>query len=245
MPALGLTGYQDWQRTSQVDTPALAHVVSGAMPLSTTLPAAGTYDVSRFANTSFYIQPNNCAAMLMTMTWFLDPAGTVLVGARQFVIPRTDTAIADPTALEVPNVGPYLKVSVKDITNIIGWGLDMVVWATNRQTAGASTPIRPQLAGNGTVVNIAGGSSIDVVIPGLWQGEAAVNLDTGGGGAGAYNLLAQNTLNGTMIVGSASFTNFYTQILAIPLLPLTLRLFNQSAGLQQWHYALTPGVGAT
>lgn len=244
MPVVpGLTGYQDWQRTSQVDTPALV-TFNGAVAGVQSFPVGGgTFDVSRFACTALYLEPSATNGALVTLIWFLDPAGSVEIGARQVVVPGTDTVVFDPTSLIIPNRGPYLQIGMQDVKHIATWGMKMTAWATNRTSLAISQPIRPTLVGIPTPLAVPALSSVDRPVPSLYQGEATISINNGGGGATAYILFSLDTLGFQVPVASATFTNSITETIAVPLAPNTLRLTNQTGAAQGITYALTQGVG--
>lgn len=101
-------GYADWQRIGNYDS---------GVEWSATYTNTGVTEVSPVIDMSRYAYLGGkvgCTlnTVLVTFLWYADAAATVLVGGRQFVL---SAGIANPAQLRIPNLGPFVQVTLAPI----------------------------------------------------------------------------------------------------------------------------------
>lgn len=129
-------GYSDYQRTSNYDSGVLFSGNSG----SSVFPiGSGILDVSRYAYVGAWV---SCTAgtVLVSISWFLDAAGSIPLGSQQFV---ADSHITNPLTSRLVNLGPFCDVSISQVVG--GSSVSMVMIGSNRDYPIAITPVNPVL----------------------------------------------------------------------------------------------------
>lgn len=236
----GLTGYQDWQRTSQVDTPAFLND-SAAYSGVKLFPAAGTYDVQRFASLGLYIGPTT-ADITVTLNWYLDPAGTILVAFRTFVVPIGNNAPFAPTRLVITNRAPFVNIQVVPTVGVGAWGWLTRVWGTNRVLDSESRPTTSYLLQNSGVL-VGATSSVVLPITEAYAGGAQLMVDPQNGLDFYWYLQHTLPTGGVSNFGARHFTQFAYDQIVLPLGKNFLVLQNPQTGPVSMVVAMTPTLG--
>ena len=117
-------GYTDWQRVENWDTGQLwSYSFTNQLPG----PQSPIIDVSRIAYIAGYVEAtlNDC---VLSPVWYLDAAGATMVAMRNIGL---SASIVHPAQLRIPNLGPYLQVSINP-AGAANASSDGVFFGTNR-----------------------------------------------------------------------------------------------------------------
>jgi hypothetical protein len=164
-------GYADWQRVSNFDSDLLYQVENKVVAVQDSTPL---YDVSRYAYLGGYIREFS-SYPTVTVNWFADPAGTILVGTKAFAI---SASIPDGAYLRIPNLGPWVSVTFDAVAGL-PFTYTARLFATNRVHPLEFMPPFPYLLTVSAKALAAGAN--DLIYPnGYYAGPIQVWLNSPG-----------------------------------------------------------------
>lgn len=119
-----LTGYPAWQRIGNYDSGSLWTIDTGSVITQTTSPIL---NVSRYAYLGGRIQEVQ-SACYVAVQWYADAAATVAIAGRNIAL---SNLIGQPAIIRLPNLGPYCKIIVTQLTGG-NYHFKGLVFGTNR-----------------------------------------------------------------------------------------------------------------
>lgn len=117
-------GYADWQRVENWDTGSLWTSSNGSVAGPVTSPAI---DVSRIGYLAGYLGSSQ-NSFIALFAWYTDDGLGVPLGSRYIVC---SSLIGHDAQLRIPNMGPYLQVTLTSTTGA-NFGYLARLWGTNR-----------------------------------------------------------------------------------------------------------------
>lgn len=133
----GARGYAAWQRIANYDGPIVWQANQNPGTTGQTSPVL---DCSRYAYVGGQLGESSSQA-LWTFNWYADAGGVTQIASRQFVLYfRTEFA-----QIRLPNLGPFLKITIAPIPNGGTIASTGVIFFTNRVHPLEFIPTNPGL----------------------------------------------------------------------------------------------------
>lgn len=232
----GPRGYADWQRVVNWDGPSILDhtgAVPGGGPVS-----SGILEASRYGYIGGIIQANN-PSVKVTLEWFLDAAGTILLAKRTLWLAVN---ITNPAQLRVPNLGPWVRVSTNKASG--EYTLTAHLFLTNRTHPCELIPSESLLIN--TVPTIATAGEVTIFPTDYFAGPAWLWIETGAG-AGQFILnRTEGTPPGNAFHFAALAANAReTKAVILPFGPVSAQIKNVSGAEANYRIALTASLSGS
>jgi hypothetical protein len=171
----GGPGYPDWQRVENWDGPVIWEGEGGALSGPQT---SGVVPCSRYASLVVYVLPAELHAkrVAITVQWFRQAVGGPIVFARTIVTFTRAENPSIPLTFHIPNMGPFVKVTLAPITASETWEAEWMVRLDNRQYAVESPVQNPIMVAVAEHALAEAGTA--VVLPSFYySGPALLNVN--------------------------------------------------------------------
>lgn len=230
----GTTGYPDWQRIQNWDSPSL---FSHTVPFVGDSDGSGVLDVSRFGYMLIIDKQTGGPTFIeVDALWFEDSHGTVGLGEITWFL---DGQMSNTAVYHLPNLGPFFKIVWNRFGGANGMTHTCNVVATNRFHQLQEIPSTSLLI-NSNGVNVAGGGQ-EILFPTTsFTGPARLHVNTA---SPTWAVEMQSLTSSASMVTTDEITQGTAAegtTVNIPLGSFQLRVSNLDAAAHNFDVRLTP-----
>lgn len=182
-PTFGPGGYPDWQRLTNYDGPTAWSINQGGIAARLIGPMM---DMSRYATLSTFMEVSGGPTQI-GISWFLDQAGTVLVGQRTIMMGVNP---GESENINLLNLGPWAQIEISPIGAGVR-GANIVAHGTNRTFPSEVAPNSQELV-YVDGVTLQPNTDLTVIPSGYWSGPVVMWARTDSNITTTFQALAGN-----------------------------------------------------